>query len=196
VGLGLVNSAMPYSQTVTRVTQAISDTFDQIYPWFGQPADVLRFKPADGGWSIAEILEHITLTTHFLLIVATNGCTKAVKRALTQTIEDSESDLAKLQSISQKDSFPWIRPEHMEPKGEPASEVLATMQIQQHQCVELLEKLQNGEGSLFRVRMSVNALGRIDLYQWIYFIAQHARRHVAQMEENLAEWRRENPKRL
>jgi len=32
--------------------------------------------------------------------------------------------------------------------------------------------------------------GRIDLYQWIYFIAQHASRHVTQMEENLAEWRK------
>jgi hypothetical protein len=40
--------------------------------------------------------------------------------------------------------------------------------------------------------MSVNELGRIDLYQWIYFIAQHATRHVAQMKENLAEWQNQH----
>jgi hypothetical protein len=31
--------------------------------------------------------------------------------------------------------------------------------------------------------MSVNDLGKIDLYQWLYFLAQHARRHVQQMQE-------------
>lgn len=31
--------------------------------------------------------------------------------------------------------------------------------------------------------MSVNDLGKIDLYQWLYFLARHARRHVQQMQE-------------
>ena len=180
---------MPYARTTERVSKAIQETFDQIYPWFSQPQEVLSYKPSDGGWSIAEILEHITLTSHFLLIVATNGCSKALKRAITQNIEDSESDLDRLAAIGQKGTFPWIRPEHMEPKGASLPDVLAKMRTQQRQCLEILEKLKRGEGSLFRVRMSVNGLGRIDLYQWIYFIAQHAKRHVAQMEENLGEWR-------
>jgi hypothetical protein len=66
--------------------------------------------------------------------------------------------------------------------------VLTTMRAQQEQCLQLLEKLNNGEGSLFKVTMSVNKLGRIDLYQWIYFIAQHAKRHIGQMQSNLDEW--------
>ena len=76
----------------------------------------------------------------------------------------------------------------MEPKGKALSEVLTTMRAQQEQCVQLLEKLKNGEGSLFKVTMSVNKFGRIDLYQWIYFIAQHAKRHIGQMQSNLDEW--------
>jgi hypothetical protein len=62
------------------------------------------------------------------------------------------------------------------------------MRSQQEQCIELLDKLRNGEGSLFKVTMSVNQLGRIDLYQWIYFIAQHVKRHIGQMQDNLDEW--------
>jgi hypothetical protein len=31
--------------------------------------------------------------------------------------------------------------------------------------------------------MSVNDLGQIDLYQWLYFLAQHGRRHVQQLHE-------------
>ncbi len=179
---------MPYTSTVRKVTNAINDTFTEIYPWFRQTPEVLSYKPKDHGWTIAEVLEHITLTSHFLLIVASNGCAKALKRAQSQAIEDSESDLTKLAVIGERGTFPWTRPEHMEPKGKALSEVLATMRSQQEQCNEILNKLKNGEGSLFQVRMSVNQLGRIDLYQWIYFIAQHAKRHIGQMQENLGEF--------
>jgi hypothetical protein len=89
--------------------------------------------------------------------------------------------------LGEKGSFPGIRPEHMESKGRAIWEVLDTMKLQEKQCAELLQRLKNGQGSWFKARISVNALGRIDLYQWIYFIAQPARRHPAQMQENLAE---------
>src|SRR6267154_2184938 len=179
---------MPYTKTVLEVRDSIIDTFREIYPWFEQSADALGYRPADKGWTIAEILEHITLTSHFLLIVATNGCAKALKRAQSHAIDDSESDLTKLAVIGTRGTFAWIRPEHMEPNGKALSEVLTTMRSQQEQCVQRLEKLKNGEGSLFKVTMSVNQLGRIDLYQWIHFIAQHVKRHIGQMQDNLDEW--------
>jgi hypothetical protein len=180
---------MPYTRTVLTVRESIDDTFREIYSWFDQSPDALGYRPADKGWTIAEILEHITLTSHFLLIVATNGCAKALKRAQNQAIADSESDLTQLTVIGTRGTFPWIRPEHMEPKGKPLSEVLTTMRSQQEQCIQLLDKLKNGESSLFKVTMSVNQLGRIDLYQWIYFIAQHAKRHIGQLQDNFAEWK-------
>ncbi len=179
---------MPYTRTILTVRESINNTFREVYPWFDQSPDALGYKPADNGWTIAEILEHITLTSHFLLIVATNGCAKALKRIQSQAIADTESDLTQLTVIGTRGTFPWTRPEHMEPKGKPLSEVLTTMRSQQEQCIQLLEKLKNGEGSLFKARMSVNQLGRIDLYQWIYFIAHHAKRHIGQMQDNLDEW--------
>jgi len=47
----------------------------------------------------------------------------------------------------------------MEPKGAKLSEVLATMKAQEARCADLLGKLTNGEGSLFKVNMSVNGIG-------------------------------------
>src|SRR5258708_10069524 len=184
---------MPYTRTVLTVRESIDNTFREIYSWFDQSPDALDYRPADRGWTIAEILEHITLTSHFLLIVATNGCAKALKRAQNQAIADSESDLTQLAVIGTRGTFAWIRPEHMEPNGKALSEVLTTMRSQQEQCVQLLEKLKNGEGSLFKVTMSVNQLWRIDLYQWIHFIAQHSKRHLGQMEDCLNEWRNSRP---
>jgi hypothetical protein len=35
--------------------------------------------------------------------------------------------------------------------------------------------------------MSVNNSGKLDTCQWLYFLAQHAKRHIAQMEEKRRE---------
>lgn len=78
----------------------------------------------------------------------------------------------------------------MEQSGKkPSSEILELLRQQQRECLEILEHLKNVEGSLFLVQLSVNDSGRIDLYQWLFFIAQHAKRHIAQVENNLEEWR-------
>ena len=42
----------------------------------------------------------------------------------------------------------------------------------------------NGEGVLYQTTMSVNNLGKIDVYEYIYFLARHAQRHLEQMERN------------
>jgi len=45
----------------------------------------------------------------------------------------------------------------MEPTAaQPISEVLDLMRRQQRECLEILERLRNGESSLYKVRMSVN----------------------------------------
>jgi len=131
---------MPYTETVLKVRNAINDTFEEIYPWFSQKPEVLNYRPVDHGWTIAEVLEHITLTSHFLLVVASNGSEKARKRAQNQCIEGSESDLTTLVIIGERGTFPWLRPEHMEPKRKPLSDVLVTMKSQQEQLSRQAQK--------------------------------------------------------
>jgi hypothetical protein len=117
----------PYTLTIERVRTALDQTFGEIDGWFDRPEALRGYKPASGGWSIDEVLEHVTLTSHYLRIVY----------------------------------------------GE---------------CVDILDRLRGGAGTLHKVRMSVNGSGRLDVYQWLYFLAQHAARHIDQMRENEAEW--------
>lgn len=37
--------------------------------------------------------------------------------------------------------------------------------------------------------MTVNNLGKIDVYEYIYFLAQHGRRHLTQMQKNEEEYK-------
>jgi hypothetical protein len=172
-----------YSSTIHQVRHAPKEPFGDIYSWFDQPEEVRSHKPLHGGWSINEILEPSTLTTHFLLIVARNGYPKAIKREQAKRIEESESDSSVLSRIGQRGSFPWIRPEHREPKGRPMSEVLVMMRQQPGESLDILAKVSSGEGSLFKVRTAVNNAGKMDSWQWLCFIAQHAKRHIGQMDD-------------
>jgi hypothetical protein len=176
---------VPYEQTVVRVRQALNTIFAELDCWFDRAEDLRKFKPPSGGWSTDQILEHITLTNDFLMLVIRRWAEKAVRKAQRgEPIPAGESDLTGLDVIGERGSFGWVRPEHMEPTGVPSSaEVRERMRQQVAECLDLLRQLGSGEGSLCKVRMSVNALGKIDLYQWLYFLAQHARRHVQQMQE-------------
>jgi hypothetical protein len=45
-----------------------------------------------------------------------------------------------------------------------------------------LSLLNIGEGVLVLTNMSVNQLGKLDIYQYIYFLTKHIERHIRQME--------------
>ena len=176
----------PYQRTIQSVRAALEATFAEVDAWFDKPPSVRAERPSSGGWTIDEVLEHITLTSHFLMIVIRNSTRKARRRAAAgAVIAAGESDLELLEPIARRGSFSWSRPEHMVPTGKPESaEVRQRMREQLQECLDLLDSLPHGEGSLFHVRMSVHDSGKLDVYQWLYFLAQHARRHIAQMEEN------------
>ena len=174
---------MTYTNTLHRVTTDLTLTFDQLDTFFLLPAALRAFHPAVGEWCIDEILEHITLTNHFLMITLKQSLDKVLKRAQTRPIPEGESDLDRIVQISDPDAFTWIRPEHMEPTRTVSSdEVRATLHRQRDECLAILAQIQNGEGSLHQVRMSVQSLGKLDMYQWMYFLVQHAKRHVVEME--------------
>ena len=156
--------------------------------------EVLKnYRPADGGWTILEILEHISLTNHFLLKLIDNGADKALRNinnlSLEKELADFNSNLDKLIDIGRLNSFTWIRPEHMEPSGQKnESEIKRTLSNQFLRCTYHLSNLKNGEGLLHKTTMSVNNLGKLNVYEYIHFLSQHMVRHLTQMEENKIEF--------
>lgn len=156
---------------------------------FDEPASTLYFRPDEpDAWNIAEHLEHISLVNHFLLLTIRKGCEKAGKRAKRQAPPLGESDLSRLFSIAVPGAFDWPPPPHMVPSGllDP-KEVRETLREQAVESRRLLSGMPDGEGKLCTIRMSVNDLGRLDMYQWLFFLAQHARYHLALIQKRLEE---------
>ena len=182
----------PYQRTIAEVRGTLTTVFAEVDAWFDRPEEVRAFRPSDGGWTIDEVLEHVTLTNHYLLLVIRKSTGKALARAARgEPVGDGESDLRLLDPIGVRGSFAWPRPDHMVPTGQTtAEEIRSLLRHQVQECHEILGRLGRGEGSLHRVRMSVNDSGRLDIYQWFIFLAQHARRHLAQMAANEVAWQR------
>ena len=174
---------MPFERTQERVADALRTTFAEVDAYFDHPEDLRRRQPASGGWSIDQILEHITLTNRFLMLTLQKWVGIAEQRVQRgDAIPEGESDLDRLDAIATHGSFGWPHPEHMTPTGEPTSaEVRALLHEQLGECLAQLERLRGGAGATCKITMTVNDLGKIDLYQWLYFIAQHERRHLQQL---------------
>jgi DinB superfamily len=174
---------------IENIKKQLHTTFTEVENWFDKPDEVLFYQPKDNAWTVAQILEHIALTSHFLLIIIEKGVRKSLNKAKVENweteFENYVFDENKLESIGISKSFQWIRPEHMEPKANGEQDLLAvktTIKAQCQQCLGYLDQMPNGEGVLLKTTMSVNNLGKIDVYEYIYFLAQHAARHIMQME--------------
>jgi hypothetical protein len=174
---------------IAEIRAELVQAFSKTDAWFEEEARVRNFRPANGGWTIDEVLEHISITNHFLLILIEKGAQKAMRKAQTESIEEALKTYVfhrdKLTEVGIHQSFPWIRPEHMEPKGERSTaEVRALLHDQLAKCLSILEQLKNGEGILYKTTMTVNELGKIDVYEYLCFLAQHGERHITQMIKN------------
>lgn len=161
--------------------------FSLVSSWFSKNNDLLNYNPTYRGWTICEIIEHISLTNYYLLILIEKGTKKALlnssKLSLENELKDYNFISQQLEEVGKHKSFAWIRPEHMEPKGNISLEELALkLDSQLKECLTCLDKLPNGEGILYKTTMTVNSLGKLDVYQYIYFLAMHIQRHLEQMK--------------
>ena len=179
---------MPAEKTVTVLRVEIEEVFTLLDRWCERPPEELAVVPEDVGWSIPLIIEHVGIVNRYLLLTLDKGAEKAVRRAVRGVpLPEGESDLTIFSEIANPDAFDWQPPQHMVPTGAlPLAEARAVLARQRRECIVLLERMAKGEGFLHTVRMSVRDLGRLDMYQWLYFLLMHARRHLEQMERAVA----------
>ena len=178
---------------VNRIRYDINNSFALVDTWFDESNCVLNFQPASTGWTNFQILEHVMITNLYLLKLIKRGTAKAVKKALiAQPVVDWNTyslNRKELTDIGEHRSFKWNRPEHMAPQNNISlSDIRTRIKEQRNECLEYLSKLKNGEGFLHKTTMTVNNLGKLDVYEYIEFLTLHMCRHMTQMERNKREF--------
>ena len=176
----------PHEQAIDTRRASLREAFDLCRRYAAPDEPLWSTRPAPEAWSVREILEHVTLTNHYLLILVDKLSQRCRKRlARGDQPPTKASDVTALERISQRE-FAWPHPEHMTPSGTLAPEDLdRQLCADRDRCLALLDEFPGGGGALHTIRMSV-VDARLDLYQFLAVIDLHARRHLRQLEHNRA----------
>jgi hypothetical protein len=175
------------ANVINTIETELTQTFDELFKWFNTGSELMHYSPNNKGWSVRKILEHVSLTNHYLLVLIRKGTVKAIQKSkqadYATMLGGYDLDWERMKVIGRHKSFEWNRPGHMEPRGKrPVAEIKYHLQLQLKECLDLLHQIERGEGVLYKTMMSVNNMGKIDVYHYIYFLVQHAKRHLTQME--------------
>ena len=152
------------------------------------PADRFTERPELERWSAAELLEHLSRVE--------SGCARVIaKRAAGARVSGVAAEHADSSMLGALDgrgvtdrSRKLTAPDIVAPAGGFTRE--GSLDAIAKSRAEFKRAIADADGlALTEVRHTHVVLGEIDLYQWILFVAQHERRHLAQLEEIAAQLR-------
>ena len=170
---------------IHRLFDGLTETFRALIERASACQGSLEARPADGGWTAREVLEHVALTDRYLLILVDKIAVRTRSRlARGDTWPAHPPRFDHIQGLATR-ARRWDAPEHMLPSGSvDAAEVARQLASDRDRCVALLREFPHGEGTLHRIRMSMVDPDddRLDLYQYLEIVRLHALRHVAQIE--------------
>ena len=146
------------------------------------PDDRWQVRPAEGRWSVSEIFEHLYRVERGAGAVVAKRIAKA--RAEGHPSETETSSVLgtfeefRVSQLGRK----LVAPELVAPTENPDRET-AERQLAESRAA-LLAAMEQGDGlALGAIRHTHLRFGELDLYQWILFVAEHERRHEAQLRE-------------
>ncbi len=179
----LLLSSVAFSQALSpadreRGVQYLQQTHDGVISATkGLSETQLKFKPAPDRWSVAETLEHITVTEDFIFQNVTDKVMKAPAGAVDRdTIKIDALVLAMIPDRSHKAQAP----PPVVPTGRwTAAETLDHFEKSRAKTLEFMKSTPD-----LRQHVADSPLGQpLDAYEWLLFIGAHSERHTKQILE-------------
>jgi len=159
--------------------QHLKETADAV------PAELRERQPADGCWSVAHILDHLSIVETMMAQRVTQALADARAGGLRAETDDAPLDLsadfARVADRAQK----RVSPERAHPSPNARFDAARTALDSAHQLA--VQAFAAGDGlALGEVEMPHPALGPLNLYQWAIATAGHEARHAVQIREAAA----------
>ena len=145
------------------------------------PPDRRDVRPAEGVWSVAEVLDHLYMTEA--------GSAKLLARRLLRAKESglaAERETSSLLSCLDSHQIDrpvrkLVAPEIVRPRPDVRAEAALADLIAVREA--LLDTMREADGyDLTLVTATHPVLGEINMYQWAVFLGKHEARHVAQIQ--------------
>jgi uncharacterized damage-inducible protein DinB len=146
--------------------------------------DSLTSHPSKGGWSVAEILDHLGLVESGVARLIAKRAGRAREAGLGEE-QSTQSVLPSFDSYRAKlDSMKMESPETVKPRANiDLNEALQALETSR-ESLRTAVATANGL-SLSEIKHTHPLLGELDLYQWLIFLGQHELRHKKQIERTL-----------
>jgi hypothetical protein len=147
------------------------------------PTHLRETKPGDGGWSVAEVVEHLSiierrvaslLTKHVAAARASGVGPDTEASSVVATFANPDGVVDRTRKI--------VAPEPVRPTG--ALDTESAQQALDQSRAAIVLALQNANGvSLENLMQSHAVFGPLNMYHWIVAMALHEDRHAAQIRE-------------
>jgi len=139
----------------------------------------MKYKPAPDRWSVADCLEHITVSEKGLFEMQQNTMKQAANPEKRKDIKVTDEALA--QRISSRDKK-FKAPENLQPKGTFATTAEATQAFTE-QRDKIIDYVKNTNDDMRNHVADMPMGSPMDAYQILILIANHSARHTKQLVE-------------
>ena len=150
----------------------------------GVPGERLTSRPTTGGWTVAQILEHLGMVESGVARLIAKRAGRAREAGLGDE-KSTESVLTSLDRyVPQLAAVKMEAPETVRPREnvdpEEALGALETSRQSLRAAAATADGLSLGE-----IKHNHPLLGELNLYQWLIFLGQHEVRHTRQIQRTL-----------
>jgi uncharacterized damage-inducible protein DinB len=140
------------------------------------PAEEWKTRPSEGRWSAAELVAHLMMVERAVIGKADRVAQKPPKRVSLLMRIHIPMTLVELRWIRRKSPVP-VEPEMLSGK----EEMLAELRTVRERSLAFLDETKGR--NLGEYCWKHPALGTLNAYEWMQFIASHELRHTKQMKE-------------
>jgi hypothetical protein len=159
--------------------QHLKETADAV------PVELRERQPSEGCWSVAQILEHLSIVETMMAQRVTQALGEARASGLGAETDDAPLDLSADFARVADRTQQRVSPERAHPSPDARYDAARAALDAAHE--RAVQAFAAGDGlALGEVEMPHPALGPLNLYQWAIATAGHEARHAVQIRETAA----------
>jgi uncharacterized damage-inducible protein DinB len=139
-------------------------------------------RPSGGQWSVSEILEHLHRVERGTAAMLAKRITEARAAGHPEETETGSVlgtlDQFRVSHLDRK----LVAPDRVTPTDNPDRATIERLLAESRSALE--RAMASGDGlALGAIKHTHLRFGELDLYQWLLFVAEHEKRHTAQLRE-------------
>jgi uncharacterized damage-inducible protein DinB len=167
--------------SVAEIYEHIDDTRERLSRTVeSMSAEQQGFRPSPEKWSVAEIVEHLSIVEGRVVKLIGTLLDKAESGGHARSADAPFAPVSIAEQVEQTRAQKLDAPEQIRPTGASLDASLSSLRATRDALRALRPRVERVDGA--GIRFPHPAWGTINLYQWLAFVGAHEHRHLAQIE--------------